>query len=386
MEKEIVLTLIENGELYTPEPAGNGSVLIVAGKIVRVGAIDRRGVEALGIEVDRIDAAGCIVTPGLIDPHQHLLGGSGEQGFSTQTPEIFLHELLAAGVTSVVGCLGVDTTMKTMAGLLAKAKGLRSEGIAASIYTGGYTIPPTTIMSSVRDDIMFIDEVVGAGEIAIADERCTEASPRELARVVSDAHIGGMLSGKAGITHIHVGPGRRRMEILRAILDEHNIAPEWIYPTHIGRSRELMEEAVAIAGRGATVDIDTADAGLARWLRMFLDLGGDPARLTISSDASITPPALRYEQLRDCILHHDFSIGTMLPLVTSNVARVLKLESKGRLAEGMDGDIMIARNDTLEIVHLLSGGRRMIADGSIAAREHFLKESSRHITLDGAKR
>ena len=64
------------------------------------------------------------MVPGLIDPHIHLLGGSGETGFSTQTPEFFISEIVRFGVTTVVGTLGVDTTMKTMAGLLAKVKAL----------------------------------------------------------------------------------------------------------------------------------------------------------------------------------------------------------------------------------------------------------------------
>src|SRR5215210_7428857 len=123
-----MLTLIENGEIYAPEPMGRGSVLILGDRIARVGEVDARAVEALDLELAVIDAAGCLVTPGLIDPHEHLLGGSGEKGFSTQTPEIFLSELVTGGTTTVVGCLGVDTTMKTMAGLLAKAFGLQEEG------------------------------------------------------------------------------------------------------------------------------------------------------------------------------------------------------------------------------------------------------------------
>jgi hypothetical protein len=54
------------------------------------------------------------------------MGGGGEEGFATQTPEIHLTEIVRAGITTVVGTLGVDTTMKTMAGLLAKAKALKA--------------------------------------------------------------------------------------------------------------------------------------------------------------------------------------------------------------------------------------------------------------------
>jgi beta-aspartyl-dipeptidase (metallo-type) len=163
-----------------------------------------------------IDATDSLVTPGLIDPHEHLAGGSGEQGFSTQTPEIFPGELVNAGITTVVGCLGVDTTTKTMPALLARAKAFREEGITAFIYTGGYNVPPTTLTGSVRNDIMFVEEVIGAGEVATSDLRATEPTAQELARLVSDAYAGGLLSRKAGVTHFHVGAGQRA-EVLPAI-------------------------------------------------------------------------------------------------------------------------------------------------------------------------
>src|SRR4051812_23410956 len=106
-----MFTLIENGDVYAPESLGRVSVLLTDGKIAKVGRIDRRAVEAVGVETEVIDANGCVVVPGFIDPHIHLLGGSGEGGFNLQSPEFFIGEIVRWGVTTVVGTLGVDTTM-----------------------------------------------------------------------------------------------------------------------------------------------------------------------------------------------------------------------------------------------------------------------------------
>jgi beta-aspartyl-dipeptidase (metallo-type) len=380
-----MLTLIENGEVYAPEPQGRASVLLLGGLIARVGEIDRRAVEALGLETVVIDATGCIVCPGFIDPHEHLLGGSGEKGFSTQTPEIYLHELVAAGITTVVGCLGVDTSTRTMAAFLARAKALREEGLTAFVYTGGYNVPPTTLTGSIRNDILFIEEVIGAGEVAISDLRATEPTTDELARLASDAYVGGLLSGKAGVTHLHVGDGRRRLEPLRTLLDEYEVEPGWLYPTHVERSAELMEEAIELTGRGVTVDVDTVEEDLAKWLKFYVDRGGDTSRLTISSDASIKSPRTLYEQLRDCVINHGFPLELLLSLVTSNTARVLKLKGKGRLSPGLDADVLVLGKESLELREVVAGGRRMMKDGTVAVRESCLKESNRRISLTGGK-
>jgi beta-aspartyl-dipeptidase (metallo-type) len=380
-----MLTLIENGEIYDPEPKGRGSVLVIGGQIARVGEVDRRAVEALGIESEIIDATDCLVTPGLIDPHEHLAGGSGERGFSTQTPEIFLSEIIKAGITTVVGCLGVDTTTKTMPELLSRAKALREEGLTAFIYTGGYNVPPTTLTGSVRSDIMFVEEVIGAGEIAISDLRATEPDARELARLVSDAYVGGLLSKKAGVTHFHVGEGKRRLEPLRTLLDEYEVEPAWLYPTHVERSRALMEEAIKLTGRGVTVDVDTVEEDLAKWLKFYLDHGGDASRLTASSDASISSPRTLYEQMRDCVVNHRFPLETVLRLVTSNTARVLKLGSKGSLAVGKDADVLLMRQGSLELREVIAGGRRLMVDGEFVVNESFMRESNRRISLTGNK-
>lgn len=380
-----MLTLIENGEVYAPEPLGKRSILLTDGKIGKVGEVSRKAVEALGVECEVIDATGCIVAPGLIDPHQHLLGGSGEGGFSLQTPEFFIGEIVRAGITTVVGVLGVDTTMKTMPGLLAKVKALKEEGLNAFLWTGGYNVPPSSIMSSVRDDILFIEEVIGAGEIAISDPRGMDPSPRDLARIATDCYVGGLLGKKAGLLHLHVGEGDTRLQPLRDTLEEFNVEPEWFYPTHVTRSEKLLDEALELAKRGMCVDTDTVEEDLAKWLKRWRDRGGDFSRLTVSSDASISSPRVLWEQLTGCVKEHGFALEQVLRLATENTARVLKLEEKGRLEKGRMGDLLMLEKGSLEIVHVMSKGEFFVRDGELVRDEAFLEESNRVVRLTGRK-
>lgn len=63
-----MLTLIENGELYAPEPRGRQSILLIGDKIFKIGDGDARAAAvALGVDLDVIDASGSIVTPGFLD-------------------------------------------------------------------------------------------------------------------------------------------------------------------------------------------------------------------------------------------------------------------------------------------------------------------------------
>jgi beta-aspartyl-dipeptidase (metallo-type) len=381
-----MFTVLHGGDVYSPEHIGKADVLLLGGKIARIGEVDIRALEASKLEVKVIDATGCLITPGLIDPHEHLLGGSGEEGFESQTPEIALREVVAGGITTVVGCLGTDTTTKTMAGLLAKARAYNSEGVTAYIYSGGYDVPPVTLTGSVRKDMLYVPEVIGAGEIAISDARSTEPTAAELARLVRDAFVGGLLTGKAGVTHFHVGSGQKRLAPLRTLLDEYEVDPALLYPTHVERTEELMLEAIDLSRRGVTVDIDTVERDLPRWIRFFLEHGGDPTRITVSSDASSNSPTTVVQQIRSCILDNALPLERMLPMVTVNTARALKLSSKGRIAEGSDADLVVFRGKSLEVEHVIAGGRHLVKDGERIFSESFLKSSNREIELYGEKR
>jgi beta-aspartyl-dipeptidase (metallo-type) len=362
-----MFVLVRGGELYGPEPLGERSILIAAGRIVRIGDVEPARLEALGVEFEVIDATGCVVTPGFVDPHEHLLGAGGEQGFGSRQPEISRDEIALAGITTVVGVLGTDSFARHLPDLLAKARQLRELGLSVFIYTGGFTIPPQTITNGVIEDIVMIDQVIGVGEIAIADVRSIEPSVDELARLVSQSALGGLLSNKAGVTHFHVGAGRGGLGLLEALLERFDIDAAHLYPTHVERSPALLDAAIGLAHRGSFVDLDTVEPGVGRWIRYYREHDGDPDQLTVSSDAH-TPggtPGKLHQAFVSGVRDDRLPLADCLAHFTRNPARALKLSDKGQLREGAAGDVLVMRRDSLEVVHLLSRGESLVRDGEV---------------------
>jgi beta-aspartyl-dipeptidase (metallo-type) len=340
------MQIIENGEIYTPAPRGKATIVIAGGRIEKIGDVSASSLRALDPEV--IDASGCIIVPGLIDGHIHLIGGSGEKGFASATPGISAQELLAAGITTVVGLLGTDTTTKTLPSLLAKVKALRDEGLNTRMWTGGYDARSLT--GSVRDDIVLIDEIIGAGEIAIADRRGAHFDASALARLASDCYVAGTLTGKAGVLHMHTGELPARLSVVRELLDL-GIPAAALHPTHVNRNRELFREAVELTRRGVTVDLDVVDEDLVDWLRLY---DGARSMLTVSTDAPIGRVSALLEQIVSA--SKVFTLEEAFALATRNPARVLKLHDVGEIAEGKRADLLMLDAKTLELKAVWSAG------------------------------
>jgi beta-aspartyl-dipeptidase (metallo-type) len=361
------LTLVHGGDVYAPAHRGVQSVLVGGGSILKVGEVGREALSRAGLQVEEIDASGCLVVPGFVDPHEHIVGAGGEHGFESRMPEMTVEEIARAGITTVVGCLGTDVATRTLSSLVAKAQQLRTGGISAYIFTGGFSVPPQTMSGSVRDDLVFIDLAIGLGEVAIADFRSSEPSLHELARLVSEAIIGGLLSGKAGVTHFHTGDGDGRLAVVMRLIDELGIPPRFLYPAHANRSQVVLSQAVELAERGSYVDMDTVDGEFEKWLRAYIDLDGPLGQLTVSSDAH-TPggePAKVYDAFVAAVHSGLLELEQALPLFTLNPATVLSLHGKGCLEEGRDGDLLVIRRDSLELMHVIAGGRPIVKDGTL---------------------
>ena len=355
-----MLKLLTNARVFAPEELGLRHVLVAAGRIV---AVSEQKDDLVGAGATEFDLDGARLVPGFIDGHAHVTGGGGESGFSSRVPPLSLGRFTTAGVTSVVGVLGTDDTTRDTRGLLAQTRGLREEGLGAWCHTGGYHVPPVTLTGSVRDDIVFLDPVIGVGELALSDHRSSQPTLDELLRVASDAHVAGMISGKAGILHLHLGDGERGLDLVRRALDQSEIPPRVFNPTHVNRRKALFEESLELAARGCTVDITAfpVDEGEDAWsadvaLARYLDAGAPADKVTISSDGGgclpvfdeqgemlqmdIGRPSALASTLAD-LLNAGIPLSTALPSMTSNAAKILKLGDRGRIAAGLQADMVV---------------------------------------------
>ena len=379
--------LIRSAEVYAPEPLGRKDVLIGFGKILKIG--DRLAEEYGGLEVEVLDADGCILTPGFVDQHVHVIGAGGEAGFFSRTPEMRVSAIVRHGITTVVGLHGTDGTARNIEALYAKVCALEQEGITARMLTGSFEMPSATLTGSVRRDMIFIDKVIGA-KTAVSDRRSSQPSREDIEKLLAQAYTGGLVSGKRGYTHFHMGVGRRRLDMLADIIRETEIPPYLIIPTHVNRDEALFVQAMELAKMGAVIDITSGIAPEYGFegtikpsdaIRRCLENGVDIRNVTMSSDANgsmavydaegrfvglcVTTVETMHKEFRDLALTKDMPLETALRPVTSSPAAAIGMyPAKGCVREDSDADLIIMDKD-LSILKVFAMGK-LAADGGEA--------------------
>lgn len=384
-----MFTVIRGGTLYAPEKMGIKDILIVGRTIAKISEKIHLPDE---FKAQTISAQGRLITPGFIDLHVHLLGGGGEGGPRTRTPEITLSKITRAGVTTVVGCLGTDDVSRRPETLLAKAMQLEEEGISTYIYCGSYQLPSPTITGSVRKDIALIPKVIGVGEVAISDHRSSQPTFEELCRLAAEARVGGLLGGKAGLVHLHVGSGPRMLDPIIRIVKETEIPIGQFLPTHLTRTEALLKEAIRFAKMGGNIDFTVKGLELqfplttSRALKLTLDEGILIDQITLSSDSNGSMPVFDdkgrlirlavgdiknlYLEFKE-LVKEGFLLEQILKLITINPARRAGIDRfKGSLEEGKDADLLILNKD-LEIESVIAKGQMMIHRGEVLVKGTF---------------
>jgi beta-aspartyl-dipeptidase (metallo-type) len=387
-----MVTLIRGGEVFAPDALGRKDILIAGGAIAAVAEPGCARIE--GLETEVVDAAGKIVLPGLVDPHVHILGGGGEGGPATRAPEIRIEDIVESGVTTVIGCLGTDGVTRHMASLLAKAKALEIEGVSTFVYSGSYGIPVLTVTGSVRSDLVLIDKVVGAGEIAVSDHRSSQPTFDEVARLAAECRVGGMLGGKAGVLHLHLGDGERRLELLFQLVRETEIPATQVVPTHVTRHPGLFEQALEWVAAGGSIDVTVGpdpvppdpEVSMEDAISGFRRKGLPLTRMMASSDSNGSIPVFDgagrlvrltiatekdlFRKLGDLVRKGLLTLDAAARIFSTNAAEFYKLGGKGRIEAGRDADIVIANGD-LGLSDVFARGRRMMAGGRLLARGTF---------------
>jgi beta-aspartyl-dipeptidase (metallo-type) len=251
-------------------------------------------------------------------------------------------------------------------------------------------VPPLTLTGGVRSDIVHVDRIIAVGELAISDHRSTQPTHEELARIAADAHIAGMMTGKAGLVHFHLGDGPRGLAPLRRLLDETELPARVLHPTHVNRNRRLWAEAKALSSRGITLDItafDPDDVGLSgvEALVDYLESGLDPARVTLSSDGGGCLPEFDADgvllrmgvgtsmsllaTLRGAVAR-GIELELALAATTRNVARLYRMHDRGEIAVGKRADLLVVNHD-LEVDLVIANGRILVRDGEPLVRGPF---------------
>lgn len=374
------LTLLRHADVYAPTKIGRRDILVGGGHVLAISA------DSLHVPKELctiVDLAGARVVPGLIDAHVHVTGGGGEKGPASRVPSVRFSELTRGGITTCVGVLGTDGTTRNVASLVAATLGLRQEGLSAWCWTGSYEVPPITLTGSIRSDITFVDAIIGAGEIAISDHRSSQPTPAEIARIAADCHVAGLMSGKAGILHLHLGDGIRGLDLVTHILDTTELPPRVFHPTHVNRKTALFHEAIELAKRGCAIDVTAfpVDEGEDAYsaedaIEVYLASGAPPEKLTCSSDGGGCLPT--YNEAGELIamdtgrpsalaetlaalLARGQALETVLPIFTSNVAGLLRLPGKGHLHPGADADLVVL-DEKHEVRDVMARGRFVVRD------------------------
>jgi beta-aspartyl-dipeptidase (metallo-type) len=387
-----MLTLIKNAELYTPKKLGKHDVLIAGTKII---AIEPSISLSTNVMVDEINAEDFYLVPGFVDSLVHISGGGGEAGFASRTPEMKLTDATLNGITTVVGALGTDDISRSHADLIAKAKGLKQEGLNAFCHTGSYHVPVTTFGESISHDIMYIEEVIGVGEIAIADHRGRQPSALELTKIAAQSRTAGLLSNKQGTVSIHVGTGKEHLSLLHQVAETSEIPLSQFYPTHMNRNAELLSAGIAFCKAGGVIDFttsttehDIANGELAAGeaLAYCLAQGVDPALLTMSSDGHASLPVYNqlnqlvgYEigdessllgALKQAVTQFDVTLEQALSAITCNPANILGI-AKGTITTNGDADLILLTKSNLEVDSVWCNGKKMVAQGTAIERGFF---------------
>jgi beta-aspartyl-dipeptidase (metallo-type) len=180
------------------------------------------------------------------------------------------------------------------------------------------------------------------------------------------------------------------------MLDRTGFPIAQLLPSHVNQTDAYMADAIAWAKRGGCVDVGanySPDNNFSRAtppakaISQLLEAGVPLAQILLSSDGNGAPPkeekregqpavanympvGALHATWRRLIFEEGLTASDALRVVTANVADVAGLTRKGRIAAGMDADL-VAFDDDWQIHTVLARGRVMVDAGQPVVRGMF---------------
>jgi beta-aspartyl-dipeptidase (metallo-type) len=298
--------------------------------------------------------------------------------------------------------LGFDATSKDMRALVAKTKGFKEDGISAYALTGATLEHPVpTLTGRIRDDIAFVEEIIGVGEISVSELGYAYDSNGPGAQYIAEAATAGLLAGrlarKRGYLCLQVPPYHGAcLKPVIAMLERTGLPIGQLLPSHVNQTDAYMADAIAWAGRGGFVDVGanyspennfSRATPPAKAITRLLEAGVPRERILLSSDGNGAPPKEEQREGQPAVANY-MPVGALhatwrrlivdegrgpseaLRVVTANVADATGLRRKGAIAPGIDADLT-AFDDDWRIHTVIARGRVMVDAGQPVVRGMF---------------
>ncbi|MBN2265266.1 MAG: amidohydrolase family protein [Candidatus Aminicenantes bacterium] len=355
----------------------NGVVLIEAGRIKAVG---KAGEVAVPEGARVVDAAGRVVTPGLVDSHSHL--GLGPSGGVTEdnemsnpvTPELRIidsihpeglgpdeHQFrnaLAEGVTTVVARPGSGNVIGGQSAVLKLRGGTVDDMVIlfpadmkmALGRKGSYAskgVMPTTKMGAAY---LVRKALVEAAEYGQALERYEKAKVKDPKAAPPPRDLGKeallKVIRREIPVHIHVHSSDDIMTAAR-------LAEEFGFlRLSLGHATEAYKVAGELARRGIIVVVGpqmTVYDDDERLVNLAGYLNDKAVHVDIMTDADVVQQSfLRYQAA--VAVKYGMDPGRALSAITLNPARTMGLESRiGGLEPGKDADLVVFDGDPFDV-------------------------------------
>lgn len=329
-------------QIYAPADTGKRDILLYADKIVKIAETIE---PPFARETEIKDYSGYLCFPGFVDGHVHIIGGGGEGGFFTRTTPQCERDFFKSGTTTVIGVLGTDGVTRTHRELLGQARKFTHNNLKTFLMTGSYSLPLVTLLNDLQEDIVFIPEYIGIGEIAISDHRSSGITIDEFRRILLKTRVAGMLSSKAGKAIIHIGAVKTGLELLREAIALGDISPHQMLPTHINRTAQTLQEGKDwIENYGGYIDFTAGEKSI-EGINTLLNENVPVENILCSSDGwgsmpvfdekgnfvsvKTAPVDTLYRAFKHLSIDNGHSIEKCLKIFTSNVADFFGISKEG---------------------------------------------------------